>query len=97
MDAFSIVLVAIIMAVVLFIVRAVRLTRGQIDQRLCRTDPRRRDDVMRDLATHIREQADRVRCTQCGGPTFMVLGTDDQYKCEVCHVAFDGPRHMAEG
>jgi hypothetical protein len=96
MDAFTVALAAIVLAVVFFIARTVRLTRSQIDDQLRGTDPRRREDVMRDLATRIREESGRIRCVRCGGPAFMVLGTGQQYTCEVCHLTFDGPLHMPE-
>jgi len=60
MLAFDIALALVVVAVVLFIVKAVRQTRGEIDRRLRGTDPRRRDAIARDLAARIREQADRV-------------------------------------
>jgi len=96
MLAFDIALALVVVAVVLFIVKAVRQTRGEIDRRLRGTDPRRRDDIARDLAARIREQADRVKCARCGGPTDTLLGTETQYKCEVCHFTFDGPPHMPD-
>ena len=96
MSLFDISLVLVVGTIVWFLVKAVRQTRGQIDRHLRGTDPRRRDEIARDLATRIREQADRVKCPRCGGPTFMLLGTETQYKCESCAFTFEGPPHMPE-
>lgn len=97
MDLFGVLLAVIVGLIVLFIARAVRLTRAQIDHRLRGTDPRGRDRVMEGLATNLRAQADTVRCVRCGGSTFMLLGTERTYKCEVCHLTFDGPPHLPDG
>lgn len=94
MDAFTAVFLVIIAAVVAVIVKAVRQTRGQIGRHLQATDPQRRDEIARDLASRIREEADRVRCVRCGGPTFMLLGTETSYKCEACDATFEGPAHL---
>jgi len=96
MDLFGIALALIVGVIVLFVARTARLTRAQVDQRLRGTDPRRRADVARDLATRMRAQADEVKCVRCGGSTFMIPGTDDAYKCEVCHFTFAGPPHTPD-
>jgi hypothetical protein len=94
MLAFDIALAVLIVAIVFFIVKAVRQTRAQIDHHLRGTDPRRRDEIARDLAARVREQGDRVRCVRCGGSTFMLLGTENQYRCESCDATFEGPPHL---
>jgi hypothetical protein len=96
MDAFTLSLAAIVGAAALLIVRAVRQTRAQIDRHLQGTDPRRRQDIARDLAARIREQAERVKCVHCGGPSIMLLGTVTRYRCEACESIFDGPPHMPD-
>jgi hypothetical protein len=96
MDGFTAALAGIVAMVVWVIVKAVRQTRGQIERHLRSTDPRRQDEIARELATRIRKQADEVRCVHCGGPTFMLLGTEDTYECESCHTTFKGPPHMPE-
>jgi ribosomal protein S27AE len=96
MDVFNIALALVVGGVVLFIVKAVLQTRDRIDRRLRGTDPLRRDEITRDLAARIRKQAERVKCTRCGAPTFMLLGTDTRYECEVCHFTFDGPPHVPD-
>jgi hypothetical protein len=95
-DLFGVLLAVAVGLIVLFIARAVRLTRGRTDHRPRGTDPRRRDAVMQDLAAGLRAQSDAVKCVWCGGSTFMVMGTERTYKCEVCHRTFDGPAHLRE-
>ncbi|MGH9460758.1 MAG: hypothetical protein ACRD1X_06045 [Vicinamibacteria bacterium] len=96
MLAFDITLAVLIVVIVLFIVKAVRQTRGQIDHHLRGTDPHRRDDIGRDMIARIREEADRVKCARCGGSTFMLLGTENQYQCESCATTFEGPPHLPD-
>ena len=98
MDAFYVILAITVLAVVWFIVKAVRQTQGQIAHQLRATDPPRRDEIARDLAARIREQAERVRCVRCGSQSIMLLGTTNRYRCESlqCQHTFDGPPHMPE-
>jgi len=96
-DLFGVLLAIVVGLVVLFIARAVRLTRAQIDHRGRGTDPRGRDALMQDLVAGLRAQADEVKCVWCGGSTFMLPGTERTYKCEVCHRTFDGPPHLPDG
>jgi len=96
MLAFDIALAVLIVVIVWFIVKAVRQTRDQIDHHLRGTDPHRRDEIARDLAARMSEQADRVKCARCGGATFMLLGTENQYQCESCDSTFEGPPHLPD-
>lgn len=93
MHPFGIVLAVLVAVIALVVVRAVRLTRGPTGHRTRDTEPRGRDDIARDLVAGLRAQVDAVKCPRCQGSTFMVMGTEATYKCEVCHLTFDGPPH----
>jgi ribosomal protein S27AE len=94
MDMFTVALAILVGGIAVAIFTAVRMTRRQIDRRLQTIDPAHSDDLTRELASRVRQQADRIKCARCGGPTAMVLGTDVRYKCDVCHFEFDGPPHL---
>ena len=96
MSLVEVALVLLIGLIVLSIVKTIRQVRGQIDHRLRGADPRRRDEIGRDLVARIREQGERIKCEKCGGSTFMLLGTETQYQCERCHFKFEGPPHIPE-
>ena len=91
-DWFTIILAAIVLAVVLFIIKAVRQTKADIDKRLNNVDPAKRNAVAKKLAEHIRNRG--VSCTRCGRQAFALLGTDNQYKCHTCNFEFEGPPHI---
>jgi hypothetical protein len=95
-DLFGALLAVAVGLIVLFVARAVRLTRGQSHHGLRGTDPRGRDAVMQDLAAGLKAQTGEVKCVWCGGSTFALPGTERTYKCEVCHRTFDGPAHLRE-
>ena len=78
--------------VVLFIVKAVRQTKADIDKRFMGTDPSRRDDMARELAEQIRKQ--EVNCSRCGRYANALIGTNNKYKCHSCNFEFEGPPHI---
>lgn len=90
-DLFNVSLALLVLAIVAFVVRAVGLTKASISnasRHLNLTQP----EVARRLVEEIR--ARNVPCERCGQQTFAMLGTGDRYKCETCHVEFQGPPHM---
>jgi len=93
-DYFNLLITALVGVIVWTIIRAVRMTKAEIDGRLRGTDPRQRTDFMLKLATEARASADRVRCPECDGPTFILLGTHHRYECQRCHAEFEGPEHL---
>jgi len=96
---FNLLFAAIVGGVVWFILSAVQRVRDRIALHLRGTDPRKRDELMRDLLTRVRAQADAVKCPRCQGPAFAMLDRDAWWKCEACHREFEGPAHLpaAEG
>jgi hypothetical protein len=92
-DLFSLSILVLIVTIVAFIVRAVRVTNASI-ARAGQDAPLSRPDVARRVAGQMR--ARDVRCTRCGQPTFAMLGTGNRYKCEneMCSLEFDGPGHF---
>ena len=93
LDLFYVAILALIVTIVAFIVRAVRLTNASIS-RAGREMPLSRPDVARRLAEQIRSRD--VRCTRCGQPAVAMLGTENRYKCEneMCSLEFEGPAHF---
>ena len=90
-DLFNVTLALLVLVIVAFVVRAVRLTSASIStasRHLNLTRP----DIARRLVEEIR--AREVPCERCGRQTFALLGTEDRYKCETCHFEFQGPAHM---
>jgi hypothetical protein len=92
-DLFNLALLALIVTVVWFIARAVRLTNRSI-ARAGRDIPLSRPDVAERVAEQIRSRD--VPCARCGQPTFAMLGTRTRYKCENdrCGLEFEGPAHI---
>ena len=88
---FNLILVVIVVGIVLFIIKAIRQTKAEIDQRLKDVPIDRRDEVATKLAEKIRSQD--VRCTRCGKQTFNMSGTTNMYKCYSCNYEFEGPTH----
>ena len=77
-----------ILAIAFFIVRAVRITLGEVRRNAAARpgmDPRA-------LADEIRSR--RVPCPRCGGESFFLLATGNRYRCESCRREFEGPDHL---
>jgi DNA-directed RNA polymerase subunit RPC12/RpoP len=91
LDLFTLSLVVLVVTIVAFIVRAVRLTNDSI-ARASRDVPLSRPDVARRIAEEIR--ARDVRCPRCGAHASAMLGTEHRYKCDACAQEFDGPAHI---
>ena len=91
---FNMIIAVIVGAIVLFIVKAVRQTKADIDKRLEGVDPAKRNEIAKSLAEKIRSQD--VRCTRCGKQSFALLGTNNQYKCHTCNFEFEGPPHIPD-
>ena len=89
---FNMILAVIVGAIVLFIVKAVRQTKADIDQRLKDVDPAKRDEVAMKLVERMRNQD--VSCTRCGRQTFNIAGTTNMYKCHTCNYEFECPTHI---
>ncbi len=92
---FNIILAVMIGGIILFIIRAVRQTKADIDKRLKNVVPSKRDEVARQLAEKIRNQD--IRCMRCGRQTFNMSGTTNMYKCHSCNYEFEGPTHILHG
>lgn len=92
---FNMILAVIIGGIILFIIKAVRQTKADIDQRLKDVSPDKRDEAAMKLAKEIRRQD--VRCTRCGQQTFNMSGTTNMYKCHSCNYEFEGPTHILHG
>lgn len=89
---FNLILVLMVGCIILFIIKAIRQTKADIDQRLKDVPPDKRDEVAMKLAENIRSQD--VRCTRCGKQTFNMSGTTNMYKCYTCNYEFEGPTHI---
>ena len=92
-DLFYLLIAALLLTIVAFIVRAVRLTKASI-ARAGRDLPLSRPNVVRRVVDQLRSVD--VRCRRCGQPTFVMLGTRNRYKCEndMCRFEFEGPEHL---
>ena len=92
-DPFYLLIAALLVTIVAFMVRAVRLTKASI-ARAGRDIPLSQPDVVRRVVDQLRSVD--VRCPRCGQPTFAMLGTRNRYKCEndMCRFEFEGPEHF---
>ena len=91
LDLFNLSLALIVVAIAVFIIRAVRLTSASValaSREVNITNP----DVARAVVDHVRGR--EVLCPRCGGQTFVLLGTENRYRCEICDFAFEGPAHI---
>ena len=91
-DWFTIILALLVAAIALFIIKAVRQTKVDIDNRLKHVEPAKRNEYAKKLAERIRSQD--VSCTRCGRQAFALLGTGNKYKCHTCNFEFEGSPHM---
>ena len=91
-DWFTLIIIAFAAVIVIFIIKAVRQTKAEIDQKLKGVDPAKRDEVTMKLVEKIRSQD--VRCTRCGRQTHNVWGTTNKYKCDSCNHEFEGPPNV---
>jgi hypothetical protein len=91
LDLFTLALVVLVVTIVVFIVRAVRLTNDSI-ARASRDAPLSHPDVACRIADEIR--ARDVRCPRCGAEASAILGTEHRYTCDMCTEAFEGPAHI---
>jgi ribosomal protein S27AE len=90
-DLFHVSLAALVVVIVAFIVRAVRLTNASIStasRHVNLTNP----DTARSLVDRMRER--ELPCPRCGHDTFAQLGTGNRYTCHTCHFDFEGPAHI---
>jgi len=90
-DLFYVSLAVIVVVIIAFIVRAVRLTNASLataSYHLNLTNP----DVARSLVDQIRRR--ELPCPRCGHDTFALLGTENRYKCDTCDFDFEGPAHI---
>jgi ribosomal protein S27AE len=90
-DLFYVSLALLVVAIVAFIVRAVRLTNASLSaasRHMDLTNP----DVARSVVDRMRER--ELPCPRCGRDTFAQLGTGNRYRCHTCHVDFEGPPHI---
>ena len=92
---FNMIVAVMVGGIILFIIKAVRQTKADIDQRLKNVPAHNRDEVAMKLAKEIRSQD--VRCARCGKQTFNMFGTTNMYKCHTCNYEFEGPPHILHG
>jgi ribosomal protein L37AE/L43A len=85
-NLFTIVFAVLVLAIIGFIVYAVRRTMGQIEKSGVS------GEKARDLARRIRELD--VRCPRCTRQAFALIGTGNQWKCDSCNHEFEGPDHL---
>ena len=90
----NLIIIVMVVAIALFILKAVRQTKEDIDERLKGVDPAKRNEFAKALAEKIRAQD--VRCPRCGKQAFGLMGTVDRWKCHTCNFEFDGPPHIPE-
>ena len=92
-DLFYLLMAGLVVTIVAFIVRAVRLTGASIE-RAGREIPLSQPGVARRVVDEMRSRD--VRCRRCGQPTFAMLSTRNRYKCEndMCAFEFEGPGHF---
>ena len=88
---FNIILGIMVVAIVVFIVRAVRKTKAEIYKGLGPEPGERR---IRQAIKEIRERD--IRCPHCGRQSSAMLGTGNKYKCDTCNHEFEGPSHIPE-
>jgi len=81
-------------AIVWTIVRSLRQVNAQIEGKLRGVDPRKREEVMRELAAQVRSRVNRVKCTRCGSLAYAMLDRDPWWKCDSCNWEFEGPEHL---
>ncbi len=93
-DVFNLILVMVVGAVFLFIIKAVRQIKSDMDRRLRGVDPAKRKEFAEKLAGQIRDRD--IKCTRCGKQSFALLGTGNQYKCHTCNFEFEGPAHFPD-
>jgi ribosomal protein L37AE/L43A len=88
-DWFNVGLVVLIIFVVGFILNAIRKTRAEIEKGL---GPAPSERIMRKVIEEIRNRD--VNCPRCGQQTSAMMGTINQYKCDMCNHEFEGPDHI---
>jgi DNA-directed RNA polymerase subunit RPC12/RpoP len=90
---FNIILAFTVIAIILFIVNAIKKTKADTDKRFRGTNPSERERIMKKRMEEIRNRD--IRCSRCGEQTFALLGTGNKYKCYTCNHVFDGPEHIS--
>jgi DNA-directed RNA polymerase subunit RPC12/RpoP len=91
LDWFNIILGIMVVAIVGFIVYAIRKTKAEIYRGLGPEPGERR---MKQVIKEIRERD--IRCPHCGRQSFAMLGTGNRYKCDTCHHEFEDVDHIPE-
>jgi transposase-like protein len=86
---FNISLVIMVVVIVWFIVKAVRMTNAEIHKKM---GPLPDEWKMEGAIEEIRKRD--TSCPRCGKQAFAMLGTRNLYKCDVCHHEFEGVEHI---
>ena len=86
-DLFYLWLAAIVVVIIAFIVRAVRLTKASLTAASRHVDLTNQD-VARSLVEQIR--GGELLCPRCGHEAFALLGKVYRYKCDSCDSEFEG-------
>ena len=89
---FNLLLALIVGTIIVFIVKTVKQTQSEINKNYKGKYPAEDSiEQAKQLAEQIRGQD--VKCQRCGRQTFMMLGTNNKYKCYDCNFEFEGPEH----
>ena len=89
LDWFNIILGIMVVVIVGFIVNAVRKTNAEIHKKM---GPLPDGWKMKKAVEEIRKRD--IPCPRCGKQTFAMLGTQNRYKCDICHYEFEGAEHI---
>ncbi len=88
LDWFNIAIIVLVVGIVVAIIFSLRKTMAQIKESGITGEDARK------LAKRIRER--KVKCPRCERHSHALLGTGNQWKCEVCHHEFEGPDHLPQ-
>lgn len=89
-DWFYLFPILIVLAIIVFIVRAYRKFKVKIERKL---GPAPSEMAMKQLVEQIKNR-ELPKCPRCNGETFAMIATDSRYKCESCRYEFEGAPHI---
>lgn len=80
----------IVLAVTVFVLKAVRKVKEKLHKKL---GPAPSELAMKQLLEQIKNR-ELPKCPRCHSETFAMLDSDSRYKCESCHFEFEGATHI---
>ncbi|GEM_PF-2980753 len=89
LDWYYIILGMMVVVIVGFIVKAVRMTNAEIYKKM---GPMPSEWRMKKAIEEISKRD--IQCPRCGKQTFAMLGTKNRYKCDICNYEFEGAEHI---